>query len=1044
MKRVTATLAGLLILASAMPAVASAPQPPRALLSKHDRSLLAEAGAQGRPEVTMLLATAPGANDRLELSLGGLGARVGFRDDELGYIRATVPIKQAEAAAKLKGINAVSLDEIVPMVLPPQDTAEQPEAVPPPGADTPAVNPYMPTRDIGAPQFVAEHPTFDGRGVVIGILDTGIDLLTPELQNAMLLNGTPAPKIMDWVTATSPLEDDDPTWVSMSTQVRGRSFTVNGLTYQAPGTGFYRFGLFDERDPRLGGEIDNDVNRDGNPSGSSGLFAILWDTQRNRIWVDTNQNQDFTDERAMTDFKVNRDYGVFGVDDPSTAVRESMPFVVQTDWKDQMVNIGIVAGAHGTHVAGIAAGNGFFGGAFNGAAPGARIVSARACMFTSGCTSHALIEGMIYLAKDAHVDVINMSIGGLPALNDGNNARAVIYDRLIDRYKVQMFISAGNNGPGLNTVGDPSVASRVISVGAYVQKDTLLYDYGNEAVKEDGLFTFSSRGPREDGGFKPNIVAPGAAISSVPAWQEGQPVAGTYDLPPGYAMFNGTSMAAPEATGGAALLISAARQSGVWTFPETLRTVITSTARFLDGYGAHEQGTGLMNVPAAWEMLRHVRKLQTVESSAPVNTVLSGYLATPGQGPGIYDREGWEPGQSGTRTITLTRRTGGSRPVPFQLTWVGNDGTFTSAPSIDLPLNTPTALDVMVAPIGTGVHSAILQVDDPETIGIDYMVLNTVVAASHLTAVNDFAVGVSGLADRADSRSYFFYVPDSTPAAQVQMAVSAGRARISAFHPYGVPVAIGGYTSAPATATMMITGPAPGVWEITVETSRASDAPQADYMLSTALLGVDAAPSAWTIDPAAVGTAYQQNFSFTNRFGAFSGGAAGTTLGSAAAARPTIDTSAAQIYDIHVAPGSTALTVKIGNPTDTGSDLDLYLYNCTSGSCHLAGASTSGSAEEQVALANPAAGLWKALVDPYAIPSGATQYDYLDVFTNPAFGHVTVTDSATARAHGAAWTAPASVQANAAPDPGRFLQGFVQVRSGSAVLGSVEMRMNIQ
>ena len=57
---------------------------------------------------------------------------------------------------------------------------------------------------------------------------------------------------------------------------------------------------------------------------------------------------------------------------------------------------------------------------------------------------------------------------------------------------------------------------------------------------------FSSRGPGEDGGFKPKLVAPGSAISSTPQWQAGQPVAGTYTLPPGYAMFNGTSMASPR------------------------------------------------------------------------------------------------------------------------------------------------------------------------------------------------------------------------------------------------------------------------------------------------------------------------------------------------------------------------------------------------------------------------------------------------------------------------------------------------------------------
>ena len=48
----------------------------------------------------------------------------------------------------------------------------------------------------------------------------------------------------------------------------------------------------------------------------------------------------------------------------------------------------------------------------------------------------------------AGADVVNISIGGLPALNDGNNARAELYNRTIDEYNVQMFISAGNSGAG--------------------------------------------------------------------------------------------------------------------------------------------------------------------------------------------------------------------------------------------------------------------------------------------------------------------------------------------------------------------------------------------------------------------------------------------------------------------------------------------------------------------------------------------------------------------------------------------------------------------
>ena len=125
----------------------------------------------------------------------------------------------------------------------------------------------------------------------------------------------------------------------------------------------------------------------------------------------------------------------------------SGPFVVQTDGKNKFVNIGIVPGFHGSHVTGIATGNALFGGAMSGAAPGAQVVSSRACLFVTGCTDHALLEGMIYVAKQANVDVINMSIGGLPQLNDGNNTRCTVYERLIDQENVQMFLSIGNSGP---------------------------------------------------------------------------------------------------------------------------------------------------------------------------------------------------------------------------------------------------------------------------------------------------------------------------------------------------------------------------------------------------------------------------------------------------------------------------------------------------------------------------------------------------------------------------------------------------------------------
>ena len=67
-------------------------------------------------------------------------------------------------------------------------------------------------------------------------------------------------------------------------------------------------------------------------------------------------------------------------------------------------------------------------------------------------------------------------------------------------------------------------------------------------------------------------------------------------------MFNGTSMAAPQATGVGALLMSAAKQANVQRQPAQIRQALFSSARYLDSsrFQAYDQGLGLINVEAAW------------------------------------------------------------------------------------------------------------------------------------------------------------------------------------------------------------------------------------------------------------------------------------------------------------------------------------------------------------------------------------------------------------------------------------------------------------
>jgi len=228
--------------------------------------------------------------------------------------------------------------------------------------------------------------------------------------------------------------------------------------------------------------------------------------------------------------------------------------------------------------------------------------------------------------------------------------------------------------------------------------------------------------------------------------------------------------------------------------------------------------------------------------------------------------------------------------------------------------------------------------------------------------------------------------------------------------------------------------PQPGVWEVTVEARRTSDVADAPFTLTASILGAAVSPNPDVIPSATIGVPIARSYTATTLFGAFTGRMVGTTLGSAFRASPSIANLAQQQHPVIVTPGSTSLRATIGHPSDPAADLDLFVYNCTSATCVLAGQSADGDSEESVTIANPAAGDWVVLVDGFAVPAGTTTFDYVDVFVNAAFGSVSVTDANALRPAGSSWTAPGSVTANAAPAAGRVLLGNVQVRTDTNVL----------
>ncbi|HEX6681231.1 MAG TPA: S8 family serine peptidase [Candidatus Limnocylindrales bacterium] len=1007
------------VLSTASPVQSSPPKPKPDLLhgkqdklGRHDRDLLTGAVRDKKVKVRAMLAVDPARVDAVAKAVKDSGGEVGSVNARLGYLRASLPTGKVDAVAQHVAVRAVDLDEQIKLGDP--DAAAQgrglvPYAAGAPGANTPAANPYLPVNEIGAVDFTVS----DGRGTTIGILDSGIDLDHPALATTT----TGERKIVDWVTATDPVSEGDGTWLRMARTVNATpTFRDGGMTFTAPAPGEYRFEWFSEWVTQGDNEINGDVNGNGNPYDR---WGVLYRPSDRAIWVDSDSNGVF-DGAPMRPYREAQQIGHFG----------RMPFVVESrpDPEGDFVSIGLAAGAHGTHVAGIAAGNGLFGGAMRGAAPGAKLVSSRACTWQGGCTAVALTEGMIDLVVNRGVDVVNMSIGGLPALNDGANARTILYDNLIDAYGVQIFISAGNTGPGLNTVGDPSVASKVVSVGASVSRETWAADYGSDVATSMSIFNFSSRGPREDGGFKPDIVAPGAAVSTINTWLPGEAVPGAgYDLPAGYGMFNGTSMASPQAAGAAALLLSAAKAEGRNVNPAQLRTALFDGAKPVADAPVHAQGNGLINVGRSWDLLRRngiAPSTYTIE--APVCTPLSDYLTKPGRGQGLYDRCG--SGLERSYEITITRTSGPAGNPLHRLEFAGDSGFKASPDAVRLPLGVPVTARVKAKVSTVGVHSGILLVDDPQTPGNDARMMATIAVAAPFTGPG-FTNSFSGNLKKAQTTSFLVTVPRNAKTLQIGLGAEAGgKLTFTAQHPYGVPAA--------APNTTAINDPIPGVWEIVVESSRSSATEHNPFGLDVAVFGVVASA------PASVGTLKLHepapvSWPVTNHFGPVELAASTSPLGSRRNERASVGQGEQLRFWVDVPLGTKRFEARIGNPSDSGADLDLIV---AAGGIVL-GISADADSDERVVIDNPPAGAYQIIIDGYAVPSTRTEFDYLDDVRTGTLGTVATAFAAPIRlATGGSATVDARVSAGGLVPAGRKLHGTLDLTNpAGSVVGQAEV-----
>src|SRR3954467_13086803 len=261
---------------------------------------------------------------------------------------------------------------------------------------------------------------------------------------------------------------------------------------------------------------------------------------------------------------------------------------------------------HGTHVAGIIAGNGYDSkGEKSGIAPDANLVSLKVLDQDGKGTISNIIAALNWIATNGatyNVRVVNMSVGAGIFESYWTDPLTLATRKLTDK-GIVVVAAAGNMGK--NAAGQlqyggitaPGNAPWVLTVGA---SSTM----GTFTRSDDEMAGFSSSGPSFiDFEAKPDLVAPGVGtvslavpgstfyLTKVDALVDGKPKLGSKS----YLALSGTSMAAPVVTGTVALML----QANPNLTPNLIKALLQYTAQEYPGYNALRQGAGFLNTLGA-------------------------------------------------------------------------------------------------------------------------------------------------------------------------------------------------------------------------------------------------------------------------------------------------------------------------------------------------------------------------------------------------------------------------------------------------------------
>lgn len=822
------------VLMSGAPPTQMAPEPFVRRMSFHNRLLLNRAVVSGLKSVEVLVLAATRESAGFQASareigslVGRLGGRVLRTENDIGYVHLEVPTEQLVALVQSPCIEAYQIASLSKAAWyrdgPPLTNAEMfrgfevtPIAAAEPGnsyAELPPLSVeasrepgYTADEDVGLREWMATHPTFDGRGVTIALVESGLPSFTdPTLRPAKTLDGREVSKIAGILNVVDRRFDD--TRVTLDTPVQADKtwVRIGGRTYILPRPGGYRFGML------LLPADSNIVHQ----------FAIVEDERTRDVWIDANGDASFQDESPLADVNERFEPRLLKLLHPRKA---DVSFVMARGRTSHSVHIYLGKSSHQTMTLSVAAGAKTADGLAYGVASNARVLLVRHSF--SSYELPGALDGFIEAAKRPDVDVIGSSAGFTFVPDTGADFTGRLFERLVSVYHKPIFMGAGNHH--LKIASSINFAS-ALTVGGSLLPGTFAGLYGGRPLERLLVHPAGAAGPGLDGSIKPDFLAPMERIAADLRWNRDlaavPKTTPAYRLPPGYQISCCTSASGPYAAGVAALLISAAKQARVTYSADSLARAMKVSARFIAGFGSHQQGNGVLDINAAWRELTHPADPPRIVSSAAVVHPLAQYAARGSEGVGILEFEGWTAGMTATREMHFRRESGPKSPVTFVLTWTGNDGTFQSGSALTLPLGSNVALPIRLAAKTAGVHSALLELRDPTSGAVAYRTQATVVATAQVDERSGSA-RITGRVGAMRSNHHYFAIPPASGALVFELQVSRGVVTPTIIPAHGLfpnyylrvhPPSI--HAVGRVMHAVVIPNPEPGTWTVSVENS---------------------------------------------------------------------------------------------------------------------------------------------------------------------------------------------------------------------------------